>query len=502
MTNTHNINKYSSQNKRKLLAKLLQEKVKKPHIFPMSFAQQRLWFIDQLQLDNFAYQMQTALRLTGFLNEVALLKTINEVLRRHEVLRTAFGTMKGKPVQIIIPNLNLDLPTISLEELTDIEQEAEIKNLILPEIQQPFDLRQAPLLQVTLLRLKETEHILVFTIHHIVSDLWSMRILVEEVTVLYEAFSKDRPSPLGELPIQYADFAVWQHQWLQGKVLQTQLDYWKRQLGSTYPRLVFPKPPSRSSAESSRGAKQSFTLSKDLTEAIDLLSRQEGVTLFMTLLAVFQVLLHCFTGIGDIRVGSPIASRNRVEIEKLIGFFVNTLVLRIDLSGNPSFRELLLRSRQVTLEAYAHQDLPFEKLVVELQPERNLNNNPLYQAWFVLQNVSIPRLELSGLSITPFEVEKDTVRHDLLLEIRESSEGLRGRFEYKTDLFYEVSISRLIEHFKTLVQHIVVQPDTTLHEIATMLTQSNEEQQRIQKQELRVTERQKLKMIKRKTIRK
>lgn len=478
------------------------KRVERKTELPLSFAQQRLWFLSQLEPNSSSYNIPAAVRLKGKLNHNALEQSFNEIVRRHEVLRTNFRTGEGQAVAIISKVKSSTLPILDISSLSTDRQQAETKQQTSQEAQRPFDLSSDHLIRLKLFRLGEQEHIALLTMHHIISDAWSMEVLIEELAALYPAFCAGKPSPLSELNIQYTDFAVWQRQWLQGKVLQTQLDYWKQQLGSTYPRLTFPNLSKPSSVESNRGAKQSFTLSKDLTEEINLLSRQEGTTLFMTLLAVFQVLLYCFTGTEDIRVGSPIANRNRVEIEKLIGFFINTLVLRIDLSGNPSFRELLLRSRKVTLEAYANQDLPFEKLVEELQPERSLNRHPLYQAWFVLQNAPMPKLELPDITLTPFEVERDTVRHDLLLAIWESSEGLKGKFEYKTDLFHEASISRLTEHFKTLVQHIVAQPDTTLDEIATMLTQSDEEQQKTQKQELRFAERQKLKMIKRKTIRK
>ncbi|TFI53961.1 amino acid adenylation domain-containing protein [Mastigocladus laminosus UU774] len=477
------------------------ERIERSQQLPLSFAQTRLWFLDQLEPNNTAYNIFNGIHLSGTLNIGALEQSFNEIVRRHEALRTSFQTVDGQPIQIIAPTLILTFPIVDLCESSPSEREKEIHRLATQEVLQPFDLAQCPLLRVTLIRLNAEEHIILLTMHHIISDAWSMGVLVEEVAALYPAFCTGRLSQLPELPIQYADFAVWQRQWLQGEVLQTQLDYWKQQLGNTSPRLTLPKPPLHSTIETRHGAKQSFTLSQDLTQAINLLSRQEGVTLFMTLLAVFQVLLYCFTGTEDIRIGSPIANRNRVEIEKLIGFFINTLVLRIDLSGNPSFRELLVRSRQVTLEAYAHQDLPFEKLVEELQPERSINHNPLHQAWFVLQNTPMPQLELPDLTLTPLEVESGTARHDLLLTIWESPEGLNGTFEYKTNLFDKASISQLIRYFETLARHIVAQPDTTLNELATMLAQIDEEQQQIQKQELQTAERQKLKTSKRKAVR-
>ncbi|MBW4556597.1 MAG: amino acid adenylation domain-containing protein [Trichormus sp. ATA11-4-KO1] len=477
------------------------ERVERSPQLPLSFAQQRLWFLDQLEPNNSAYNIFHAVRIQGSLNIVALKQSFQEIVQRHEALRTSFQTIDGQPIQVIAPILNLSIPVIDLSECSLLEQELEIHQLATQEAQQPFDLTQCPLLRVTLVQLHAQEYIILLTIHHIVSDAWSMGILVEELAALYPVFCTGKPLQLAELPIQYADFAVWQRQWFQKDVLQTQLAYWKQQLGSTCPRLALPKPSLRATVETNQGAKQSFTLSPEISEAINLLSREKGVTLFMTLLAAFQVLLYCFTGTQDIRIGSPIANRNRVEIEKLIGFFVNTLVLRIDLSGNPSFSELLVRSRQVTLEAYAHQYLPFEKLVEELQPQRNLNHHPLYQAWFVLQNTPMPPLELPNLTLTSFEVDSNPVRHDLLLEIWPSPEGLKGRFEYKTDLFDKASISRLIKYLNTLLSHVVAHPNTTLNELATMIAQIDREQQKLQKQELQATEHQKLKMIKRKTIR-
>ncbi|NJN06649.1 MAG: SDR family oxidoreductase [Richelia sp. RM1_1_1] len=309
---------------------------------PLSFAQQRLWFLTQLEPNSSSYNIPAAVRLQGELNHKALEQSFNEIVRRHEALRTNFQALEGQAVAVISEDLLLTLPILDISELPASQQEAEIKEQARQEAQQLFDLASDNLIRLKLFRLGEQEHIVLLTMHHIVSDAWSTGVLIEELAALYPAFCAGKPSPLSELPIQYADFAVWQRQWLQGKVLQTQLDYWKKQLGNTHPRLTLPKPPNPSNVESSKGAKQSFILSKELTEAINLLNRQEGVTLFMTLLVVFQVLLHCFTGTQDIRVGSPIANRNRVEIEKLIGFFINTLVLRIDLSGNPTFRELLM----------------------------------------------------------------------------------------------------------------------------------------------------------------
>jgi surfactin family lipopeptide synthetase A len=484
------------------------ERVSREGNLPLSFAQQRLWFLAQLEPDDPAYNIPVAVRLKGQLDVKALEQSLNEVIKRHETLRTSFITVDGQPFQAIAPTLTLTLPIINLSDWHPPEREIEARRLVIEGALQPFDLAQCGLLRFTLLRLDAEEHIILLTMHHIVSDAWSMGVLVQEIAASYKAFCGDKPglgdaalTPLPELPIQYADFAVWQREWLQGEVLQTQLNYWKQQLGSTHPRLALPTTPLHSTIKTNRGARQSFVLSKDLTEAITLISRQEEVTLFMTLLAAFQASLYCFTGTEDIRVGSPIANRNLVEIEGLIGCFVNTLVLRIDLSGNPSFRELLVRSRQITLEAYTHQDLPFEKLVEELQPDRNLSHNPLYQAWFVLQNAPMPSLELPSLTLSPLEIDSGTARHDLLLSISESPEGIKGTFEYRTHLLEKAVIAQLVRYLETLLRQVTNQPDTRLKELSEMLAEIDREQQFSQKIEIQNAERQKLKMSKRKGIR-
>ena len=467
---------------------------------PLSFGQQRLWFLDQLELEN-AYNIPEGVRLQGKLDVEALTRSFNEVVKRHEALRTSFIAVDGQPIQAIAPSLTLTLPLIDLSHLHLAQREAEVQRLATKDALQPFDLTCCPLLRVTLLRLQAEEHIVLLTMHHIIFDAWSTGVLLQEVAALYAAFSTQQPSPLPELSIQYADFAVWQRQWLQGEVLQTQLNYWKQQLGNKCPRLAFPTPSRRLTVSTSQGATQSFLLSQELTAAITQMCRQEGVTLFMTLLAAFQTSLYYFTGTEDIRVGSPIANRTQVEIEGLMGFFINTLVLRIDLSGNPSFQELLMRSRQVTLAAYAHQDLPFEKLVEELQPERNLSHNPLYQAWFVLQNAPMPPLELPGLTLNLFEIDTDTVRHDLLLNIWESPEGIEGTFEYKTQLLDKDAITRLIRYFEILLHHVTKQPNMRLNELAEILTEIDQEQQSVKKKEIQISALEKLKKIERKPIR-
>ena len=428
-------------------------------VFPMSFAQQRLWFLDQLEPGNSVYNIPAAMCLRGALNGAALEQSLNEIVRRHEALRTTFSVMEGQPVQVIAPGLALTLPVVDLGNLLETEREAEAQRLTIEEAQRPFDLAQGPLLRTTLLRLDKEEHILLLTMHHIVSDGWSMGVLFRELSALYEAFSAGKPSPLPELPIQYADFAVWQRQWLQGETLEAQLAYWKKQLDGVCPVLELPTDRPRPAVQTFRGARQSMVLSKSLTEAVKALSHQEGTTLFMTLLAAFQTLLYRYTGQDDIIVGSPIANRNRSEIEGLIGFFVNTLVLRTDLSDNPTFRELLGRVREVALGAYAHQDLPFEKLVEALHPERDLSRNPMFQVMFILQNTPMATLELGGLTLNQLNVDWGIAMFDLTLSMRATEQGLMGFLEYNTDLFNAATISRMLDHFQTLLEGIVANPD-------------------------------------------
>lgn len=429
---------------------------------PLSFAQQRLWFLDQMEPGNPLYNLPGAVRLKGSLNVAALEESFNEIVRRHETLRTTFETVEGQPVQIITPTLRLALPVLDWQQLSKDEREAEILRWADQEAQQPFDLANGPLLRITLVRLNEADHVALLTMHHIVSDAWSTDVLVQELSTLYAAFSTGQPSPLPELPIQYADFAAWQRQWLQGEVLDTQLSYWQKQL-SGIPVLQLPTDRPRPRVQTFRGARRSFSLATHLTQALKALSQKEKVTLFMTLLAAFKTLLYRYTSQVDILVGSPIANRNRMETEGLIGFFVNTLVLRTDLSGNPPFRELLRRVRQVTWDAYEHQDLPFEKLVEELQPERDLSYSPLFQVKFMLEAPKVD-LRLPGLTLSFMDSENSTAKLDLSLDMHETASGLMGVFEYNTDLFDGTTIDRMVEHFRHLLSAIVNHPEQRLSE--------------------------------------
>jgi amino acid adenylation domain-containing protein/non-ribosomal peptide synthase protein (TIGR01720 family) len=442
---------------------------------PLSYAQARLWFLEQLEPGSSAYNIPAAVRLSGTLHVAALEHSLKEIIRRHEILRTTFAMVDGEPIQVIAPTSTLTLPVVDLSNLSPQQQPAQVQQLAHAEAMQPFDLNRSPLLRVTLLQLDQTEHVLLLVMHHIVSDGWSVGVLIRELVALYSAFSTGQPSPLPELTIQYADFAHWQRQWLQGEVLQAQLSYWQRQLAGAPPVLELPTDRPRPAIASYRGASQSVVIPKPLSQKLQALSQRCGVTLFMTLLAAFQTLLYRYTGQQDICVGSPIANRNRSETEQLIGFFVNTLVLRTQLEGNLSFQKLLARVREVTLGAYAHQDLPFEQLVEALQPERSLSHQPLFQVMFALQNAPMPELELPGLTLNSLEIDIATAKFDLTLSLSESEQGLVGSLEYNTDLFEADTITRMLLHFQILLEGIVADPQQRLLDLP-MLTATERQQ--------------------------
>jgi amino acid adenylation domain-containing protein len=458
------------------------EPIERTSELPLSFAQQRLWFLAQLEPNNPFYNIPAAVRLQGQLNYKALQQTFDEILRRHEALRTNFQTVEGQAVAVISQTKPLILPIIDISELPLAQIEVEIRQQAAQEAQQPFDISSDYLLRVKLLRLDAQEHIVLLTMHHIASDAWSIDVLVQELAKLYPAFCNQQPSlrdatrtPLTELPIQYVDFAAWQRHWLQAQVLETQLSYWLKHLENAPKVLELPIDYPRPAIQTYRGATYSFELSKELSASLNKLSQQQGSTLYMTLLAAFQTLLWRYTGQEDIVVGSPIANRNRAEIEGLIGFFVNTLVLRTNLAGNPSFEELLKQVREVALGAYAHQDLPFELLVEQLQVERSLSHTPLFQVMFVLQNASMSVLELPGLTLTQLESDSDTAQFDLTLSMTETELGLVGSFEYNTDLFAQSSIQRMVGHLQTLLEAIVANPQQRLSDLP-LLTEFEQHQ--------------------------
>ena len=475
----------NSAEKEALLALLLQEAgIDLPRVesirqreradsYPLSFAQQRLWFLDQLEPDSGKYNLPLRLQLEGELSVRVLEESLTEMVRRHEALRTCFPVIDSEPVQQILPAAALSLP------LTDLSDRADAASLVegiaQEEAQQRFDLAAGPLFRARLLRLAAEEHVLLLNMHHIVSDGWSIGVLIKELSTLYTAYAQGRPSPLGELPIQYADYAVWQRQWLQGEVLQEQLQYWREQLQGAPAVLELPADHPRPAVQSFRGDRQSLLLDHGVSEQLKELSRREGVTLFMTLLAAWQVLLSRYSGQEEIVVGSPIAGRTRSETEGLIGFFVNTLVLRGDLSGDPSFIELLQRVKEVSLGAYGHQEVPFEKLVEELQPERSLSHNPLFQVMFMLQNRAAELRELGRLRLQAQAVESATAKFDLSLAVTEIEAGLKCSLQYTTDLFEPWTITRMLGHFETLLAGIVAAPQQRLSQLP-LLTAAEQQQ--------------------------
>jgi amino acid adenylation domain-containing protein len=453
---------------------------------PLSFAQERLWFLDQLEPGNPAYNVVRAFRLTGRLDLTVLEACLDEIVHRQEALRTTFGIVDGQPLQIIAPVSRLQrcsqsqsrfwsLSVIDLRTLPEPEQQARVQHLLAKKSRQRFDLAQGPLLRITLLRLAEEEYVLLLVIHHIVSDGWSIGVFFRELAALYEAFSTGKPSPLPELPIRYVDYVLWQREWLTGEVLETQLAYWEQQLGGAPPVLELPTDRPRPPIQTYGGARRPVVFPRALCHELKTLAQQEGATLFMTLLAAFNTLLYRYTGQEDITVGSPIANRNQMEVQDLIGCFVNTLALRTDLSGNPTFRELLGRVRKVALEGYAHQDLPFERLVEELRPERNLGHSPLFQVMLVLQNTPTPTLQFSHVTLEAVEVDNGTSKFDLALILEESAGEVFGSLEYNTDLFDEATIGRMIGQYRTLLEGIVAHAGRPVSELP-LLTKGERQQ--------------------------
>jgi amino acid adenylation domain-containing protein/non-ribosomal peptide synthase protein (TIGR01720 family) len=435
---------------------------------PLSFAQQRLWFIAQLEPDSPLYNMPGALRAEGPLDDAVLARSLGEIVRRHEALRTIFAATEGSPVQMIRPAEPFPLPAVDLAGLPERAREALAATLIREEAARPFDLARGPLLRGLLLRLAEREHTVLLTLHHIAGDGWSLGLLACEVAALYPAFAAGRPSPLPPLPalpVQYADYAIWQRSWLQGEILEGEIDWWRRQLAGLPPLLELPTDRPRPAAQSHRGSTRPVRLPAEWVRQAEALARQEGATLFMVLLAAFQSLLARHSGQDDLAVGTPVAGRNRVETEGLIGFFVNTLVLRGGLAGDPTFRELLGRARETALAAYLHQDVPFEKLVEELTPERNLAHAPLVQAMLVLQNAPFQSLEIEALSLRPAGVETATAKLDLTLTLEERDGGLIGTVEYATDLFDAPTVDRLLAGFERLLAAAVAGPELRVEEL-------------------------------------
>lgn len=426
---------------------------------PLSFAQQRLWFLDQLVPGSPFYNVATAVRLSFAVDGRALERSLNECVRRHESLRTTFGRLDGQPVQQIAPSLKIPITIRDLRGLPASQREKEARRIATEEALQPFDLAQGPLIRAGLLKLGERDQVLLLTLHHIISDGWSMTVLAREFSTLYRAFASGKSSPLPELAIQYADYAVWQRNWLQGDRLARQLAYWKQQLADL-PSLRLPTDRPRPATGTFRGAYEKMVLPGALTRSLRALSQQNGCTLFMTMLAVFDALLFRYTGQSGIVVGCPVANRNQPELQDLVGFFVNTLVLRVEVSGDLPFSELLRHVRETALAAFAHQELPFEQIVEELAPERDLNRNPLYQVAFQVFNP--PGSTRAEPMLPMLDVNRGTSIFDLAFTLTETAEGMLGGIEYSTDLFLPETIRRMIGHYETLLNAVVARPETAI----------------------------------------
>ena len=442
------------------------------YVFPASFAQRRLWFLDQLTPGNPFYNLSAAVPLRFPVNVPTLERSLNELVQRHEVLRTAFAAVDGEPFQVVRPELRIELP---VEDVSDLEPEAReeaVRRLATEAAIEPFDLSRAPLLRTRFVRQGPTESTFIVTMHHVVSDGWSIGLFFQELDAVYIAFARGQPSPLPELPIQYGDYAVWQRERLRGDVLEAQVAFWKRRLADA-PVLELPTDRPRPAAQSFRGASERFWIAGQVGERLKAVSRANDATLFMVLLAAFTTLLGRYSGQDDVVVGLPVAGRSHRLVERLFGFFVNSLVLRTDLSGNPTFVELLARVREETLAAFEHQDLPFEKLVEELHVERDLSRNPLFQVTFQLINA--PTLtpgngaasQPAATSTPPPDVERGTAMFDLAFDLIETSDGLLGRVEYSTDLFDAATIASMARRFEALLEEVAEHPDRPLSELGS-----------------------------------
>ncbi|HSS50053.1 MAG TPA: condensation domain-containing protein, partial [Thermoanaerobaculia bacterium] len=444
------------------------------YILPVSFAQQRLWFLSRLQPDSTAYNVFGGLVLRGTLDVAVLERSFHEIVRRHETLRTTFLLLDGEPVQVVSAEGGVRVTWSDLQDLEQAESEREVDRLLSIESQHAFDLTRGPLLRLTVLRLSPKEHVLIYVMHHIITDGWSERVFTRELCLLYQAFSADEPSPLPDLPIQYGDFAHWQRESLQGETLERLLSYWRQKLAGVSGVLDLPAANRRPPVFSHRGASERFAVTAQIAAALKELGSVEGATLFATLLAAFGVLLSRLSGDEDLLVGSPVANRNPVELEPLIGFFAGTLVLRLDLSGNPSFRELLRRVRDTAYEAQEHQDLPFEKLVNELGLERDPSRNPLVQVVFTMGNIPMEQADLGGLVLAPRRAQAETAKFDLTLGLTDTGNGLAGYIEYCTDLFDAAAIRRMLECFQVLLEAIAEGPERIILDLPLLTSRERQ----------------------------
>lgn len=465
---------------------------------PASYSQERLWFLSQLEPDSPAYNLPLAVRLSGELNLLAFERALGEIVRRHESLRTTFREVEGKPVQVVSPHAPVVVPLIDLTGLPDAEAEA--RRLADEDARRPFNLARGPLLRACVLRVAPGEHVALLATHHIVSDAWSMGLLVKELAALYEPFARGLAAALPELPIQFADYAYWQREQLRDERLDAQLAYWTKRLRGAPTSVEWPADGARTAPQTGGGARLFVKLSKELTESLKEFARREGATVYMTLLAAYGVLLHSHTGRSDILVGSPIANRTRPETEPLIGLFVNTLVLRVELDGDPTLRELLGRVRESALGADAHQDLPFDRLVKALQPDRELSRMPLIQVAFTLRNDPLPELSLPRLALRPLEVERGTVQFDLTLNVVEREGALGGSFEYRTGIFDAATAARLWARYEMILRTVVARPEARLAEVLGLLEEAERREWTESKRELEETRRQKVQKLRRKAV--
>jgi non-ribosomal peptide synthetase component F len=442
---------------------------------PLSFAQERLWFLDQLEPGNTAYNIPSAVRLSGTLDATALERAFSEIVRRHEVLRTTFRLKDGRPVQVIASDPTFSLRLVEISSLPEKDREAEAKRLAIEEVRRPFDLSRDLMLRGLVIRLAEREHVVVTTMHHIASDGWSMGVFVAEVAALYNAFIGNKPSPLPDLPFQCVDFDHWQRQWLRNEVSEAQLAYWTQQLSDSPAALELPADRPRPAAQTFSGAREHFQLPRSLSTRLSELSREEGCTIFMTLLAGFNVALYKYTQKDDISIGTFIANRNKPGTQSLIGLFVNNLVLRTKLAGEPTFRQVMARVRQTTLGAYQNQDLPFEQILDALKIERSLSRTPLFQIVFSFPNAPVPPLELPGLEGERVRVETARSNFDMTFTIVEQEDDLSGYVEYNTDLFNVGTIQRFVKSYQTLLEAAVANPEQKIA-VLSPLTPDDEQQ--------------------------
>ncbi|MBV9743858.1 MAG: non-ribosomal peptide synthetase, partial [Acidobacteriia bacterium] len=443
-------------------------------MFPVSFGQQRLWFLNEMEPANPVYRLARLKRITGDLDAGVMARVIQALVERHEALRTVFASVDGEPWQKICANVPVDVRFFGLEDIPAAGREAEALRIAREVVEQRLDLATGPLFRAALIKLQSREHWLLIVMHHIITDGWSMGILFGEMVDLYEAFAKGVEPELHPLPAQYRDYSSWQREHISGEFLASEIEYWTKKLAGMDPLLELPADRPRPAIPSGRGETEYFTIGADILEALRRLGQSEGATLFMTLLAVFQALLWRYSSQDSIAVGTPVAGRNDLETEALIGFFVNTLVMRADFSANPTWRELLRQVRSTALEAYAHQDLPFERLVEEMKPERALNHAPLFQVMFILQNMPRSQSGETSLVLEELGFASDMAKFDLTLEVVECG-ALDCAFEYNTDLFDRGTIQRTIGHFQQLIRGMAENPDGRISE-AALLTDSERKQ--------------------------